>query len=464
MTNTKMLFLFVVFAFFLTTVNAQPESKDVTIIASGSGITFEDAKQSALRSTIQQAFGVFISSKTEIFNDQVVADQMASVSSGNIKSFDILNQDQLPDGKWGVTLKTVVSVDKLTSFVQAKGTAIEFKGGIFALNIKQQLLNEQGEIKAVAEMVGVLHEPMQMSFDYTIKSSDPISLDSESKNWEIPLTITATCNKNIDFCANYFIKTLSALSLTTAEVATYKSLNKQVFPLSLKYINKNLIFYLRKQTSVNLIISLLANWNFYTRLFAVQSGMDEFYSKIDGGIHILTNNSYGPTDPAKNDYNASVSFPSAGSIAGIFQWNDKRTLSQIDQMTGYSVKPRGVISNFKNGGYVVYEEGGHGLVVAVSDLGIFKWHDAKDACEELVMNGYDDWHLPSRGEWGKIFFGLGQSGDGSFGFKPTAYWSSDENKSYCGSDCVYYEFWFEYNKSNFTGKDNLLNVRAVRTF
>jgi ABC-type uncharacterized transport system substrate-binding protein len=81
-----------------TIVNAQSENKDVTITASGSGKTLEDAKQSALRSATEQAFGAFISTKTEMFNDQVVADQMASVSSGNIKSFEILNQDQLPDG------------------------------------------------------------------------------------------------------------------------------------------------------------------------------------------------------------------------------------------------------------------------------------------------------------------------------------------------------------------------------
>ena len=83
--------------------------------------TLEDAKQAALRSATEQAFGAFISSKAEMFNDQVVADQMASVSSGNIKSYEVLNESQLPDGSWGVTLKTIVSVDKLTSFVEAKG-------------------------------------------------------------------------------------------------------------------------------------------------------------------------------------------------------------------------------------------------------------------------------------------------------------------------------------------------------
>ncbi len=45
---------------------AQEPSKDVTITASGSGKTMEEAKQAALRSATEQAFGAFISSKTEI--------------------------------------------------------------------------------------------------------------------------------------------------------------------------------------------------------------------------------------------------------------------------------------------------------------------------------------------------------------------------------------------------------------
>ena len=122
----EMRFALVILALiFSINLSAQESSKDVIITASGSGATLEDAKQSALRSATEQAFGAFISSKTEIFNDQVVADQMSSVSSGNIKSYEVLNEDQLPDGRWGTTIKAIVSVDKLTSFVQAKGVEIE---------------------------------------------------------------------------------------------------------------------------------------------------------------------------------------------------------------------------------------------------------------------------------------------------------------------------------------------------
>ena len=84
-------------AFSMQIAYAQDAEKTVTIVVSGSGKTQDDAKQSALRSAIEQAFGAFISSKTEILNDQVVADQIASVANGNIQSFSVLNESQLPD-------------------------------------------------------------------------------------------------------------------------------------------------------------------------------------------------------------------------------------------------------------------------------------------------------------------------------------------------------------------------------
>ena len=442
--------LFFAMLLFVCSAHAQEINKDVTITSSGSGKTLEDAKQAALRSATEQAFGAFISSKTEMFNDQVVADQMASVSSGNIKSFEILNQDQLPDGRWGVTLKAIVSVDKLTSFVQAKGIAIEVKGGMFALNIKQQLLNEQGEIKAVAEMIGLLHEPMQISFDYVIKSSDPKSLDAESKNWEIPLLVTATCNKNIDFCANYFKKTLAALSLSPSEVETYKSLNKQVFPVEVKYQNQTFTYNLRKQSSISAIQSLMSNWEFYTRLFAVQSGMDESFGNGKGSLFEFS-----------KSYSSSVSinFPTNGQQAATFSWNDKRTLAQIEQMTGYSVKPRGVVSNFKNGGYVVYEKDGHGLVMGLFDVGKFNWTDAKTACDELVLNGYTDWRLPSKEELEYIYSNVFKLGLVA-GVRDTYsyYWSSDRK-----AWVIPFEKFFD-SSAFLDRKQITFHVRAVRDF
>ena len=442
---------------------SQTDSKDVRITSSGSGKTQEEAKQSALRSATEQAFGAFISSKTEMFNDQVVADQMASVSSGNIKSYEVLNESQLPDGSWGVTLKVVVSVDKLTSFVASKGVAIEIKGGMFALNIKQQLLNEQGEVKAVCEMVGLLHEPMQISFDYVIKSSDFKSVDAESKNWEIPLVVTATTNYNMDFCANYCINTLSALSLSTEEVSSYESLNKAIFSVAINYKGVSKTFYLRKQSSIIALNTLTSQWEFYTRLFTVQSGMDESNGNGKDKIHHFSYDS---------DYiGLTINFLDTGQIAATFSWNDKRTLSEIEQMNGYQIKPRGVVSQFKHGGFVVYEENGHGLIVAIMDVGNFERNHVDSSCNNFKINGYSDWKVPSKDEL-NLLYQFSKLGLGNFSL---FYWSSTTTQSEIGRigqafRSVSYGMQAGEQSDNRSlgyvgnGRHSGISVRAVRTF
>ena len=448
------LLILLIIGFNATVINAQTE-KEVTITASGTGKTLEEAKQSALRSATEQAFGAFISTKTEMFNDQVVADQMASVSSGNIKSFTILNESQLPDGSWGVTLKALVSVSKLTSFVEAKGIAIEIKGGLFALNIKQQLLNEQGEIKAVSEMVGLLHEPMQISFNYVIKSSDPKSLDAESKNWEIPLVVTATTNRNMDFCANYCNNTLTALSLSPEEVTSYQSLNKAVFPVVINYNGTTKRFYLRKERSINALNTLTSQWQFYTRLFTMQSGMDE---SNGNGENAYEDFKFGYSwSPSTYPNEKLINFLSSGQPAATFSWQDKRTLAQIEQMTGYKVKPRGVVSQFKHGGFVVSEESGHGLIAAIIDLEVMDFASARSASNLLLSNGYGDWHLPTESELRAIFTNLKKEGIG--GLKNEAYWYLTVVDNYD------WALDFKDGRSinnNYTKFD--CNVRAVRTF
>ena len=488
---------FLIFALALS-INAytQDADKTVTITVSGSGKTQEDAKQSALRSAIEQAFGAFISSKTEMFNNQVVADQMASVSSGNIKSFSILNESQFPDGSWGVTLKALVSLDKLTSFVEAKGITVEIKGGLFAINIKQQLLNEQGEVNAISEMVGLLHEPFQTSFDFDIKSSDPVSLDENSTNWDIPLIVTATANKNMDFCANHCINILQAISLSSDEVISYNKLNKSVYPITIKYNGVAKTFYLRKQLSYYIISTLLSQWEFYTRTFTIESGLDEyngntlefitepqardrgsFQIAFSGGI--LKSYEIFTTEDIQNK-GATINFLTSGQWAATFSWNDKRTIKQIEKMNGYKVKPSDIISQYKNGGFIVSEQNGNGLVAAISDLGPMQWKEAKIACDELTLNGYNDWRLPTKEELDLLYVNLRKFNIGGLGYGE--YWSSNEYRpyefSYNPINLALTQSFANYVTPNAVNngpdsnwgrwiprlKDSDSNVRAVRTF
>ena len=55
----------------------------VKLTVSGQGTTKEEATANALRSAIEQSFGVFVYENTQIFNDDVVKDEIATISSGN---------------------------------------------------------------------------------------------------------------------------------------------------------------------------------------------------------------------------------------------------------------------------------------------------------------------------------------------------------------------------------------------
>lgn len=371
---------------------AQELDKTVSITVSGSGKTQDEAKQTALRSAIEQAYGAFISSKIEILNDQIISEQITSVSSGNIQSYTLLNESQLPNGNWGITINVVVSISKLTSFVKSKGITIEIGGGLLALNIKQQKLNEDGEIKAITEMIGLIHENMQSAFDYEISSINPKSLDNDQ--WEIPLVVKAKTNNNIDFCGNYCMNVLAALSLSSDEVANYKNLNKPIFQVTVDYSGrlKPETYYLRKKASFEALKSLGGNWEFYNSLFLIESNLNASIKNLKiKELRKFYDNYFLANEKS------TLFFFTKNQVTSVFETSDTLTLKQIENLEKYSIKPKGIISKFKNGGYVIFEKDGHGLIMAITDLEEeqLDWVTANEKVKKIIINGTNNWRLPT---------------------------------------------------------------------
>ena len=225
------------------------EDKTVTLMVSAQGQTISEAKQNALRDAIEQAFGAFISSNTEILNDELVKDEIVSVSNGNIQDYDVISELELPEGGYATTLKATVSVTKLTSFVESKGGIVEFKGGLFASNILIQELYEKNETEAISNIVTLLKEISKKSFDHSIKVEEPFADNNE---WIIPITVDVFVNNNFFIITNLLEQTLRSLSLSEAEVENYKKLNKKVYPITLATTKKRKgmgIYYLRMNES-----------------------------------------------------------------------------------------------------------------------------------------------------------------------------------------------------------------------
>ena len=100
----KRIFIIALFILSVFQVSAQ-NSDEVTLVVSADGVTKEEATKIALRSAIEQAYGAFISANTTILNDELVKDEIVTISNGNIKSYKEIANEDLPNGNHYCPLK-----------------------------------------------------------------------------------------------------------------------------------------------------------------------------------------------------------------------------------------------------------------------------------------------------------------------------------------------------------------------
>ena len=266
------------------------DDKTVTLTVSGQGKTQDEAKQVALRSAIEQAFGAFISSKTEILNDNLIKDEIVSVTNGNIQKFEPISEVQLPDGSYATILKAIVSVSKLTSFCESKGVEVEFKGATFAMNIKLQKLNEEAEYKAILNLCEISRRILAKGLDFNLEVADPISYGNSSSEYIVKLKVNCTTNKNYQEFINYFWKTLPQIAMSQEEKLNYNKIEKKLFSIckaeflnykvfphgftpyyQLKFIKR---FYFRNEKSVWELHKLMVTSNKILTNFKICSEID----------------------------------------------------------------------------------------------------------------------------------------------------------------------------------------------
>ena len=478
-------FLFLILKINVTELFAQDESKTVVITATGSGRTVEESRQSALRSATEQAFGAFVSSKTELFNDKVLADEISSLSSGNIKSYEILNETDLGTLGWSSTVKAVLSVEKLSSFASAKGMDVQISGSLFAANIKQQILNESAEERAVLNTISILNEIMHMAFDYSIESGMPVSSGGGNDKWNIPLSITAVANQNCSKASSYLISTLMSISLKQEELATYQDLKKPVYSLSIDQNGKTVDIYLRNNSSYWMIYSILSSWFYYASNFEYGikgvlepfslpnynwentisfSSQDDFIEKEDtrnnnsqkfNRMFIFKNLQcsscrYDEGGQIFELSNPTYKFPKDGDVAAKFCTYLTATLQELEKISGFTTRPRGLNHAIKYGGFLVTDtSSGTNLVISPFDL------DGNKNYREigsLSILGFSDWTLPTRKELGFIRAKMGR-----LGFWSRNYYSADESN---------YDNYYEWNarpiRRLFINKEAELNYKLLK--
>lgn len=136
--------IFTIFLFCQITILFGQET--VKIVTYGSGKTYESALSIALRSSLEQAAGVFISNMAVVKNDSLVYDEVKSISNGTITNYNVLAKvfDSL-NAIHTLTIEAEIVPEKFVSFAKSINNSIEFNGNAFIRNIKLNRLYKENE-------------------------------------------------------------------------------------------------------------------------------------------------------------------------------------------------------------------------------------------------------------------------------------------------------------------------------
>lgn len=207
---------------------------EIALTVSADGATKEEATKIALRSAIEQAYGAFVSANTTILNDEMVKDEIVTISNGNIKSYQEVASALLPNGRTTVTLNAIVSISKLTSYAQSKGATTEFAGATFAMNVKMMELNKQNEMKALDNLILQIKEILPTAFDLELIVDEPqlcserqfSEYGRENINFDnyytLPINIIFRYNENLTTLWNLISSTLKSVEPSQKECDFFK--------------------------------------------------------------------------------------------------------------------------------------------------------------------------------------------------------------------------------------------------
>lgn len=214
----------------LTVQETSSKSNEITLIVTADGKSKDEAIKNALRSAIEQTYGVFVSANTDILNDEVVKDEIATVASGNINSYKVLSDNILSPDRVNVTVEAVVSVNKLVSYAKSKGAECELDGNTLAKNIELELLYRNNEEKVIQNLISTTKFLLKDAFDYAI-DLEKITYTAEEESWchgynaprpqlaysdthvSIPIKVSAVLNKTGEDLFKNFYNQLYALAL-----------------------------------------------------------------------------------------------------------------------------------------------------------------------------------------------------------------------------------------------------------
>lgn len=345
-----------VIVFFIFTFNLNYFSQDtkVTLTVIGHGINSEKAKTAALRNAIEQAYGVFISSKTELLNDDLIKDEIVSISNGNIEHFEVLSETKMADGNYSNVVKATVSIAKLTKFCENKGMTCELKGALFAANAKIQMLNKQSEEFAFKNLYDVAIELGKNIYDYNMTVSEPqvnkgyvkeyssgnATLKFIENSFYVNVYVKSKLNKNLNNIVSIFEKTLKSISLSESEKSNLKGLGLEIYQLQFN----GSLYLVRSSITIQILEKLFLQntLRYYASKFYVSNGVNNEFTFVDYPYHGFIKPTKSSELQFSTFYHDKIVYsvnPSSMEPEISFWLANVLTMDELSKVKEFSIKP-----------------------------------------------------------------------------------------------------------------------------
>lgn len=230
---------------------AQKQGKTVIIIVTGQGETIEKARNNALRSAIEQAFGAYVSSKTEILKEDLISDNITTISNGNIQKFAVLDETVFNQNSFSVTVKAEVSLDKLATFLNQNGMSVTVNGELIANNYLLKDIYEKNEIDAAVNYFNSLKSNFSSKnlFEIELTATDPFRAIS-GQNFLVPMRLKISPKEGIKTLVSSSINFLKSISIDKDNIKSYIQMNLPIYPLIINDGNKSTILYFRNPKTI----------------------------------------------------------------------------------------------------------------------------------------------------------------------------------------------------------------------
>lgn len=174
--------------------SSKTDKNSIVLVVPSDGSSYDEAVLNGLRNAIEQSYGAFVSSNTTILNDELVKDEIVTVSNGYVRSYEVLSSTRIND-KYFVTTQVSVDVGKLVKYAQSKGAEAELAGNIFNKNVQLEALRRRNEVKIMSSLMFQIKELLPDCYDASLTLGQPVMRGNKCA---IDIKVEFVPNENMD--------------------------------------------------------------------------------------------------------------------------------------------------------------------------------------------------------------------------------------------------------------------------